>query len=172
MKSHLILESNAGLLYLLNEQGHVQHFDLNQGLTIGQQNGQLSIGALIPFSPDSVVRSLVLNPAQAQFNLNFDAQTQVLSIILTPVLSPASSALAGGGKMKLGSVDLTLSRNFLTASTTNLGTKEEVGVPSLENAASQLEWYLLDLLQFNLVIELDGGNLKLSTLPVPAGQLA
>ena len=172
MKSYLILEPSAGLLYLLNEQGQIQHFDLTQGLTISQQNGQLSIGALIPFAPDLVLRSLTLNPTEAHFNLNFDAQVQVLSIILTPILPSASSALAGGGKMKLGSVDLTLSRNFLTTSTTNLGAKEEAGVPALENTASQLEWYLLDLNQFNLVIEVEAGNLKLSTLPVSAGELA
>lgn len=172
MKSHLILEPNAGLLYLLNEQGQVHQFDLAPGLIIAQQNGQLSIAALAPFAPDLVVRSLVLNPAEAHFNLNFDAQAQVLSIILHPILPSASSAMAGGGKMKLGSVDLTLSRNFLTASTTNLGTQEDPGAPVLEHTASQLEWYLLDLKQFNLVIEMHDGNLKLSTLPAVSGDLA
>lgn len=172
MKSHIILEPSAGLLYLLNEQGQLQQFELIQGLTIALQNGQLSIGALASFSSDAVVRTLVLNPAEAQFNLSFDAQAQILSIVLTPVFPASSSALAGGGKMKLGSVDLTLSRNFLTTSTANLGIKEEAGAPQLENAVSQLEWYLLDLRHFSLAVEMEAGNLKLSTLPVSAGNLA
>lgn len=172
MKSHIILEPSAGLLYLLDEQGQLQSFELINGLTIALQNGQLSIGALASFSSHAVVRSLVLNPSEAHFNLTFDAQAQILSLVLTPVFPASSSALAGGGKMKLGSVDLTLSRNFLTASTANLGVREEDGVPALENAVSQLEWYLLDLRHFSLAIEMEAGNLRLSTLPVSGGELA
>ena len=73
--------------------------------------------------------------------------------------------------MKLGSVDLTLSRNILTTTTANLGTSEEAG-QGTEARTSQLEWLLLDLKQFSLVIELVGGQLRLSTIVVGQGNLA
>ena len=172
MKSHIILEPATGKLFLMDEQGEVQSFDLSTGLLISPRGTGLNIAPVGPLSPDLLVRTILLDPTQVQFNVVFDANAQVLSIVLTPVLpSSGSSAVAGGGKMKLGSVDLTLSRNTLMTMTANLGASEEEG-QTPEVSASQLEWLLLDLKQFSLVVELVGGQLRLSTIAVGQGNLA
>lgn len=172
MKSHIILEPTTGKLFLMDEQGQVQIFDLNPGLLISLQGADLNIAPVGPLAPAMLVRTTFLDPAQSHFNVIFDADAQVLSIVLTPLLpSSGASAVAGGGKMKLGSVDLTLSRNILTTMTANLGASEETG-HAPEAPASQLEWLLLDLKQFSLVIELVGGQLRLSTIAVGQGNLA
>jgi hypothetical protein len=172
MKSHIILEPTTGKLFLMDEQGQVQIFDLNPGLLISLQGADLNIAPVGPLVPAMLVRTTILDPAQSHFNVIFDADAQVLSIVLTPLFpSSGASAVAGGGKMKLGSVDLTLSRNILTTMTANLGASEEAG-HAPEAPASQLEWLLLDLKQFSLVIELVGGQLRLSTIAVGQGNLA
>lgn len=172
MKSHIVLEPATGKLFLMDEQGQVQIFDLDPGLQISLSGDNLNIAPSASFVPESVVRSTILDPGQSHFNVVFDGNAQVLSIVLTPLFpGSGSSALAGGGKMKLGSVDLTLSRNILTTMTANLGASEEAGnTPG--TPASQLEWLLLDLKQFSLVIELVGGQLRLSTIAVSQGNLA
>jgi hypothetical protein len=172
MKNHIILEPATGKLFLMDEQGQVQIFDLSTGLLISPQGTGLNIAPVGPLSPDLLVRTTLLDPAQAHFNVIFDANAQVLSIVLTPLFPSASaSAVAGGGKMKLGSVDLTLSKNTLMTMTANLGASEEAG-HTPDAPASQLEWLLLDLKQFNLVVELVGGQLRLSTIAVSQGNLA
>lgn len=174
MKSHIILEPTTGKLFLVDEQGQVQIFDLNPGLHISLQGDTLNLAVPTAFAPESVVRTTILDyPVQSSFfGVIIDTQGHVLSIIHTPVFpSSGSSAVAGGGKMKLGSVDLTLSRNILTTMTANLGASEETGhAPDAPD--SQLEWLLLDLEQFSLVIELVGGQLRLSTIAVSQGNLA
>lgn len=172
MKNHIILEPARGKLFLMDEQGQVHHFDLSIGLLISLQGADLNIAPVGPLAPDLLLRTTFLDPAQAQFNVIFDANAQVLSIVLTPLFtSSGASAMAGGGKMKLGSVDLTLSRNTLMTTTANLGASEEVS-HAPEAPASQLEWLLLDLTQFSLVLELVGGQLRLSTIAVGQGNLA
>lgn len=172
MKNHIILEPATGKLFLMDEQGQVQIFDLNPGLLISLQGADLNIAPVGPLAPAMLVRTTILDPAQAHFNVIFDANAQVLSIVLTPTFpSSSSSAVAGGGKMKLGSVDLTLSRNVLTTMTANLGASEEAG-HAPEGSASHLEWLLLDLKQFSLVVELVGGQMRLSTIAVGQGNLA
>lgn len=172
MKNHIILEPATGKLFLMDEQGQVQTFDLSIGLLLSLQGADLNITTVGPFAPDLLVRTTLLDPTQAHFNVVFDANAQVLSIVLTPLLSSSgASAMAGGGKMKLGSVDLTLSRNTLMTMTANLGANEEAG-HAPEAPASQLEWLLLDLKQFSLVVELVGGQLRLSTIAVGQGNLA
>lgn len=173
MKSHIILEPTTGKLFLMDEQGQVQIFDLNPGLQLSLSGDNLNIAPLTFFAPESVVRTTILDTDQSHFNVVFDANAQVLSIVLTPTFpSSGASAVAGGGKMKLGSVDLTLSRNILTTMTANLGASEEAG-NTPETPASQLEWLLLDLKQFSLVVELvDDGQLRLSTIAVSQGNLA
>jgi hypothetical protein len=115
MKNHIILEPATGKLFLMDEQGQVQIFDLNPGLHISLQGDTLNIAPPTDFAPESIVRTTILDPAQSHFNVIFDADAQVLSIVLMPLFpSSGASAMAGGGKMKLGSVDLTLSRNILT----------------------------------------------------------
>lgn len=172
MKSHIILEPTTGKLFLVDEQGQVQIFDLSTGLLISPQGTGLNIAPVGPLSPDLLVRTTLLDPAQVHFNVIFDANAQVLSIVLTPLFpGSGASAVAGGGKMKLGSVDLTLSKNILTTMTANLGASEETG-NTPDAPASQLEWLLLDLKQFSLVVELVGGQLRLSTIAVGQGNLA
>ncbi len=172
MKSHIILEPATGKLFLMDEQGQVQIFDLNPGLLISLQGAALNIAPLGPLAPAMLVRTTILDPGKSHFNVIFDANAQVLSIVLTPLFSGTdASAVAGGGKMKLGSVDLTLSRNILTTMTANLGASEEAG-HTPETPASQLEWLLLDLTQFSLVVELVDGQVRLSTIAVSQGNLA
>lgn len=173
MKNHIILEPTTGKLFLIDEEGQVQIFDLNPGLLISLQGADLNIAPVGPLAPAMLVRTIFLDPAQSYFNVIFDADAQVLSIVLTPLLpSSDSSAVAGGGKMKLGSVDLTLSRNILTTMTANLGAASEEAGHASDAPASQLEWLLLDLRQFSLVIESVGGQLRLSTIAVGQGNLA
>ncbi len=172
MKNHIILEPATGKLFLMDEQGQVQSFDLSSSLLISLQGADLNIASVDPLAPDLLVRTTLLDPAQAQFNVVFDANAQVLSIVLIPLFpSSGASAMAGGGKMKLGSVDLTLSRNTLMTMTANLGASEEAG-QAPEAPGSQLEWLLLDLKQFSLVVELVDGQLSLSTIAVGQGNLA
>lgn len=172
MKSHIILEPATGKLFLMDEQAQVQIFDLIPGLLISLQGDNLNIAASTALAPETVVRTTSLDPTQSHFNVVFDGNAQVLSIVLTPLFSGSgASAAAGGGKMKLGSVDLTLSRNILTATTANLGASEEAGHDP-EARANQLEWLLLDLTQFSLVVELVDGQLRLSTIAVGQGNLA
>ncbi|MDX2068493.1 MAG: hypothetical protein SFV55_08710 [Haliscomenobacter sp.] len=172
MKNHIILEPAAGKLFQMDEQGQVQIFDLDAGLQISLQGDLLNLALPTPFTPESVVRTTTLDPGQSHFNVVFDANAQLLSIVLTPFFpNSGASAVAGGGKMKLGSVDLTLSRNILATTTANLGVSEEAG-QGPEARASQLEWLLLDLNQFSLVIELVDGQLRLSTIAVSQGNLA
>ncbi len=172
MKNHIILEPTTGNLFLMDEQGQVQIFDLNAGLHISLQGDNLNIAPPTAFAPESVVRTTILDPVQSHFSVVFDTNAQVLSIVLTPLFpGSGASAVAGGGKMKLGSVDLTLSRNILTTMTANLGASEEAG-NTPETPVSQLEWLLLDLKQFSLVIELVGGQLRLSTIAVGQENLA
>lgn len=172
MKNHIILEPTTGKLFLMDEQGQVQTFDLSTGLLISLEGADLNIAPVGPLAPDMLVRTTLLDPTQAHFNVGFDANAQVLSIVLIPLFpSSEASAMAGGGKMKLGSVDLTLSRNTLTTMTANLGANEEAG-QAPEAPAGQLEWLLLDLKQFSLVVEVVGGQLSLSTVAVGQGNLA
>jgi hypothetical protein len=172
MKSHIILEPASGMLFLMDEQGQVQTFDLSSGLLISLEAAGLNIAPVGPFAPDMLLRTIFLDPNQTNFNVIFDGNAQVLSIVLTPLFpSSQASAVAGGGKMKLGSVDLTLSRNVLVAKTANLGAVEDAGqIP--DAPASHLEWLLLDLNQFSLVVELVGGQLRLSTVAVNQENLA
>lgn len=172
MKNYIILDPATGKLFLMDEQGQVQIFDMNAGLHISLLEDNLNIATPTTLAPEAVVRTTILDPAQSHFNVVFDANAQVLSIVLTPLFpGSGASAVAGGGKMKLGSVDLTLSRNILTTMTANLGAGEETGHDS-EARSSQLEWLLLDLKQFSLVVELVDGQVRLSTIAVSQGNLA
>lgn len=72
--------------------------------------------------------------------------------------------------MKVGSMDLTLSRNTLSAVAVNLGTSEQAGSPADSNE-TKLEWYLLDLNAFALNVLVEGGDLVLHTLGNSTGDV-
>jgi len=177
MKNHIIVSIAEGKLFLFEENGQLQSFDLNSGLSIGLQGGNL---AVLPFGPngsDTTIRTLEIPPNNVHFNFVFDANAKVLSILLTPVFPTSASAIAGGGKMKLGSMDLTLSRNSLNTASINLGAPEEViteeslerDIAIVDPSLTLLEWYLLDLSAFNLGLQLEDGDLVLHTLPLVGG---
>jgi hypothetical protein len=161
MKKYLILSTSNGQLFLVDEFGDLQRFDLDFGLILSMANGQVQVGALMPLDPDAVVRELVLPLDQAQFNLSLDQSSEVLSIVLTPIFPSTASLGPGGKKLKFGSVDLTLSRNILSTASLNLG-EAEVGSPQVP--ATALEWYVLDLSQFNLAMKREEDHLRLTTL--------
>lgn len=170
MKSYVILEPASGKLYLLNEQGQLQEFDLNGSLLLSHQAGNLSVSPLTSPLGAELVRTITLDPTLIHLNCHFDGNAQVLSIVCTPIFPSTNAAVAGGGgKMKLGSVDLTLSRNTLAAATTNMGKEESATERNIRPESSLMEWLLLDLSQFNLVVETVDGLLVLSTFAVPQG---
>ena len=166
MKNQIVFSLEQNKLYLLDDAGNLQIFELSTGLSISQFNGALSIIPLVPFSADEVVRSLRLSPDRAQVNVSFDGNAGVLSIVLTPLFPSAASAIAGGGKMKVGSMDLTLSRNTLSAVAINLGTNEQAvrDLSPADSKETKLEWYLLDLHAFTLNVLVENGDLVLHTL--------
>ena len=170
MKNQIVFSLEQNKLYLLDDAGNLQIFELSTGLSISQFNGALSIIPLVPFSADEVVRSLRLSPDRAQMNVSFDGNAGVLSIVLTPLFPSTASAIAGGGKMKVGSMDLTLSRNTLSAVAVNLGTSEQAGSPADSNE-TKLEWYLLDLNAFALNVLVEGEDLVLHTLGNSTGDV-
>lgn len=170
MKNQIVFSLEQNKLYLLDDAGNLQVFDLGTGLSISQFNGELSINPLVPFSADEVVRRLRLTPDRAQLNVSFDGNAGILSIVLTPLFPSTTSAIAGGGKMKVGSMDLTLSRNTLSAVAVNLGTSEQAGSPADSNE-TKLEWYLLDLNAFALNVLVEGGDLVLHTLGNSTGDV-